>query len=88
MIRHYAAVRGGWGYSLGTQASADDIFIGLLPMSHSYGCGSILIQPFLLQATVVLMDKFEVEKAFALIEREKITLQLAAPGALHHGTQS
>lgn len=79
MIRHYAAVRAGWGYSMGTRASANDIFIGFLPMSHSYGCGSILIQPILLQATVVLMDKFEVEKAFALIEREKITLQLAAP---------
>jgi fatty-acyl-CoA synthase len=79
MIRHYAAVRAGWGYSVGIQASADDIFIGFLPMSHSYGCGSILIQPILLQATVVLMDKFEVEKAFELIEREKITLQLAAP---------
>ena len=92
MIRHYAAIRGGWGYSLGTQASADDIFIGLLPMSHSYGCGSILIQPFLLQATVVLMDKFEVEKAFALIEHEKITLQLAAPAhyimELNHKSKS
>ena len=48
-------------------------------MSHSYGCGSILIQPILLQSTLVLMDKFEVEKAFQIIEREKITLQLAAP---------
>ena len=92
MIRHYTAVRAGLGYSLGTQASADDIFIGLLPMSHSYGCGSILIQPILLQATVVLMDKFEVEKAFALIEREKITLQLAAPAhyilELNHKSRS
>jgi acyl-CoA synthetase (AMP-forming)/AMP-acid ligase II len=92
MIRHYAAVRAGWGYSLGTGASADDIFIGFLPMSHSYGCGSILIQPVLLQATLVLMDKFEVEKAFALIEREKITLQLAAPAhyimELNHKSRS
>jgi acyl-CoA synthetase (AMP-forming)/AMP-acid ligase II len=79
MITHYAAVRAGWEYSLGVQASAEDIFIGFLPMSHSYGCGSILIQPVLLQATVVLMDKFEVEKAFRLIEQEKITLQLGAP---------
>jgi acyl-CoA synthetase (AMP-forming)/AMP-acid ligase II len=79
MIRHYAAVRGGWEYSQGTQASAEDIFIGFLPMSHSYGCGSILIQPILLQSTLVLMDKFEVEKAFQIIERENITLQLAAP---------
>ena len=79
MITHYAAVRGGWEYSLGVKASSDDIFIGFLPMSHSYGCGSILIQPLLLQATVVLMDRFEVEKAFRLIEQEKVTLQLAAP---------
>jgi acyl-CoA synthetase (AMP-forming)/AMP-acid ligase II len=79
MITHYAAVRAGWEYSSGVQASTEDNFIGFLPMSHSYGCGSILIQPILLQATVVLMDKFEVEKAFQLIEREKITLQLGAP---------
>jgi acyl-CoA synthetase (AMP-forming)/AMP-acid ligase II len=79
MIRHYAAVRGAREYSLGVQATANDIFIGFLPMSHSYGCGSILIQPILLQSSLVLMDKFEVEKAFQLIEREKITLQLAAP---------
>jgi len=79
MITHYAAVRAGWEYSLGIQASSEDIFIGFLPMSHSYGCGSILIQPLLLQATVVLMDKFEVEKAFQIIEQHKITLQLGAP---------
>ena len=78
MIRHYAAVRGAWSYSQGVQATSQDIFIGFLPMSHSYGCGSILIQPILLQSTVVLMDKFEVEKAFQIIEREKITLQLGA----------
>jgi len=79
MITHYAAVRAGWEYSLGVQANAEDTFIGFLPMSHSYGCGSILIQPILLQSTVVLMDKFEVEPAFELIEKEKITLQLGAP---------
>ena len=79
MITHYAAVRAGWEYSLGIQAAPEDIFIGILPMSHSYGCGSILIQPILLQSTLVLMDKFDVEKAFRLIESEKITLQLGAP---------
>jgi len=79
MITHYAAVRAGWEYSLGVQASCDDIFIGFLPMSHSYGCGSILIQPLLLQATVVLMAQFEVEKAFKLIEEEKVSLQLGSP---------
>ena len=79
MITHYAAVRAGWEYSPGIQASSEDIFIGILPMSHSYGCGSILIQPILLQSSLVLMDKFDVEKAFKLIERERVTLQLGAP---------
>ncbi|MGD9286554.1 MAG: class I adenylate-forming enzyme family protein [Desulfobacterales bacterium] len=79
MITHHAAVRAGWEYSAGIKACAEDIFIGFLPMSHSYGCGAILIQPILLQATVVLMDKFEVEKAFQLIEQHNITLQLGAP---------
>ena len=80
MITHYAAVRAGWEYSVGVfRPGSADTFIGFLPMSHSYGCGSILIQPILLQSTVVLMDKFEVETAFELIEKEKITLQLGAP---------
>lgn len=79
MITHYQALRAGYQYSLGVHASAEDIFIGVLPMSHSYGCGAILIQPFLLQATLVLMESFKPEKAFELIEKEKITLQHAAP---------
>jgi fatty-acyl-CoA synthase len=72
-------VRAGREYSLGVNATSEDIFIGFLPMSHSYGCGAILIQPILLQSTLVLMDKFETEKAFQIIEKEKITLQLGAP---------
>jgi acyl-CoA synthetase (AMP-forming)/AMP-acid ligase II len=79
MIPHYQAVRGGHAYSLGVDATSEDIFIGFLPMTHSYGCGAGLIQPILLQSTIVLMDNFEPEKAFQLIEREKVTLQLGAP---------
>ena len=79
MISHYQAVRAGWEYSLGLNAGSKDTFIGVLPMSHSYGCGAILIQPMLLHATLVLMDSFEPEKALELIEKEKVTLQLAAP---------
>jgi fatty-acyl-CoA synthase len=79
MIPHYQVVRGAHAYSLGVDATSKDIFIGFLPMTHSYGCGAGLIQPILIQSTIVLMDKFEPEKAFQLIEREKVTLQLAAP---------
>jgi fatty-acyl-CoA synthase len=79
MITHFQAVNGGLQYSLGVQATSEDIFLGVLPMSHSYGCGSTLILPILLRSTLVLMDKFDVEKAFHIIEKERITLQLAAP---------
>ena len=79
MISHYAAVRGAYEYGRGIEADAEDIFIVVLPMSHSYGCGALLIQPLLLQATAVLVDRFEPERAFQLIEKERVTLQLAAP---------
>jgi fatty-acyl-CoA synthase len=79
MITHFQAVNGGLQYSLGVQATSEDIFIGILPMSHSYGCGSTLILPTLLRSTLVLMDKFDAERAFQIIEKERITLQLASP---------
>jgi len=79
MIGHYAAVRAGWEYSLGVNADSDDIFLGALPMSHSYGCGAVLIQPLLLRATVVLMHSFDPKEAFKLIEKEKITQFPGAP---------
>jgi len=79
MICHYAAVRGAYEYGTGIEAGNDDVFIVVLPMSHSYGCGALLIQPLLLQATAVLMDRFEPERAFQLMEKERVTLQLAAP---------
>ncbi|MBN1105602.1 MAG: acyl--CoA ligase [Deltaproteobacteria bacterium] len=79
MITHTQAVQAGWQYSLGIAAGPEDIFIGFLPMTHSYGCGAILIQPLLLMSTVVLLDKFDVRRAFQIIQQEKVTLQLAAP---------
>jgi len=79
MITHYQAVRAGMEYAYGVDAQSDDVFIGFLPMSHSYGCGAILIQPFLLASTVVLMEKFDTESAFKIIEEEKVTIQLGAP---------
>lgn len=79
MITHYQSVKAGGQYALGVDAGADDVFIGFLPMSHSYGCGAILIQPYLLGATVILMDKFTPEAAFEIIQKYKVTLQLGAP---------
>lgn len=79
MIRQSQVVRAGFAYSLGVDATEEDVFIAFLPLSHSYGCGALLVQPFILGATVVLLDRFSPDAAFGLIEREKVTLQYAAP---------
>jgi len=79
MITQTQVVKAGWQYSLGVNGVSEDVFIGFLPMCHSYGCGAVLIQPFLLVSTVVLMEKFDARSAFELIEKEKITLQPGAP---------
>lgn len=79
MIRQSQTVRAGFAYSLGVGAGEDDVFIGILPMSHSYGCGALLVQPFLLGATLVVLDLFSAKRAFELIEKERVTLQLGSP---------
>jgi acyl-CoA synthetase (AMP-forming)/AMP-acid ligase II len=79
MIKQSQVLRGGLAYSYGVEAGEDDIFIAFLSLSHSYGCGALLVQPFILGATTVILPRFSAEAAFALIEREKVTLQLAAP---------
>ena len=79
MITHYQVVRAGYGYSPGINANSEDVLIGFLPCTHAYGCGSILIQPFLLKSRVIFMEVFRPEDAFILLEKEGVTLQLAAP---------
>ena len=79
MITHYQVVRGGYSYVDGVRATADDVFAGVLPLSHSYGCGTGLVQPVLIQASVSLLETFNAEEAFKLIESEKATIQHGAP---------
>lgn len=78
-INQSQVVRAGFSYTQGVDACEDDVFLGFLPMSHAYGCGSLLLQPILLGATLVLLDRFSTTAAFDLIERERCTIQLAAP---------
>lgn len=79
MLSQSQVVRAGFSYSLGTDATEDDIFLAFLPMAHSYGCGALLVQPLLLGATLVIMEAFSPQEAFRLIQEEKVTIQLAAP---------
>jgi acyl-CoA synthetase (AMP-forming)/AMP-acid ligase II len=79
MITPFQVVRGGYSYVAGVRATADDVFMGVLPLTHSYGCGSTLIQPVLIQASVVLLDAFSPEEVFKAIDAEKATIQHGAP---------
>jgi fatty-acyl-CoA synthase len=79
MISHYQVVRAGYTYADGINANSEDVFIGFLPCALSYGCGCILIQPFLLKSRVIFMENFRPEDAFILMEKEGVTLQFATP---------
>ena len=79
MITQFQAVRGGYSHVGGVAATADDLFLGILPLAHSYGCGTTLIQPILIQASVLLLEAFNAEQALKMIDSERPTLQHGAP---------
>jgi acyl-CoA synthetase (AMP-forming)/AMP-acid ligase II len=79
MITHYQAVRGGYSHVRGVRATADDVLLGILPLAHSFGCGTTLIQPVLIQASLILMESFKAEEALKIIESQKPTLQHGSP---------
>lgn len=79
MITNHQVVRGGYSHVRGVAATADDVFLGILPLTHSYGCGTTLVQPILIQASVILLEAFAPEEAFKAIEGGKATLQHGAP---------
>ena len=79
MITHFQVVRGGYSHVRGVRATADDTLLGILPLTHSYGCGTTLIQPVLIQASVILLETFTAEQALRTIDAQKPTLQHGAP---------
>ena len=79
MITHFQAVRGGYSHVRGVAATGDDVFLGILPLAHSYGCGTTVIQPVLIQASVILLETFNAEAALKTIDARKPTLQHGSP---------
>lgn len=57
-----------------------DVVLGHLPFSHLFGMHTCLLCPISVGARIVLLEKFQPEKVFQLIEKEKITV--------HHGVPS
>lgn len=76
---HYQCIRESFSYSNALQTNFNDVFLAALAMYHSYGFICLLVQVFIQQAKMVIMEEWDVAKALELIEVEKITAHPAAP---------
>jgi fatty-acyl-CoA synthase/long-chain acyl-CoA synthetase len=76
---HAQVVRQARVYTDALSARERDVFLGALPMFHSYGFISLLVQAVALGATLVVMDAWDAGEALRLIEKEKVSVHLAAP---------
>lgn len=56
-----------------------DVYLGVLPLFHSFGQTTIMNTGFYRRATIVLQARFEPGEAFALMQREKVTLFAGVP---------
>ena len=83
-----ACVAGGKGIIEKMLATGDDIFGGIMPMAQASGFLSLWLAPPQVVAKTVLLDRWDVEEALKLIEKEKITTLCCVPPQiekiLHH----
>ena len=61
------------------QACADDRFSGSPPLAFTYGLGGILLFPFAIGASTVLLERAGTEDLAAAIERHRISVLFTAP---------
>jgi fatty-acyl-CoA synthase/long-chain acyl-CoA synthetase len=76
---HAQAIRSGFVYALALDASSRDVFLAALPLYHSYAFNCLLMQCPSIQATMVLMERWDPEEALKLIEGERVTIHPVAP---------
>jgi long-chain acyl-CoA synthetase len=60
----------------------DDRVLGVLPLSHSFGCRMAMLASFFAGARCVLVPRFEAARTLALMQREAITWLPAVPTML------
>jgi acyl-CoA synthetase (AMP-forming)/AMP-acid ligase II len=60
--------------------SPDDRLYGVLPMSHAVGLSVVLLGSLLSGATLYLASRFDPVAALAMLEKERLTVVLGAPG--------
>jgi long-chain acyl-CoA synthetase len=60
-------------------ATAKEVFLTVLPLSHIYGLTTSLNVPVVLAAKIVLLSRFDPVKAFNAIQRHKVTVFCGVP---------
>ena len=61
------------------ELGADDRVLGVLPLTHSYGCRMLLLAVAHARATAVLMPRFDAVRSLSVMESERITWVPAVP---------
>jgi len=61
------------------ELGADDRVLGVLPLTHSYGCRMLLLAVAHARATAVLMPRFDAARSLAVINSQRITWVPAVP---------
>ena len=61
---------------------ADDVILGALPLTHSFGCRMVMLLALATGARIVLMRRFDAARALALLDAEGVTFWPAVPTML------
>lgn len=65
--------------SRGLGLDSDDRVLGVLPMTHSYGCRMLMLATFYAGARCVLMDRFDAGVSLEVMRQEAVTWVPAVP---------
>ncbi|NMB34696.1 MAG: acyl--CoA ligase [Firmicutes bacterium] len=76
---HWQVLQQGFNYQQSLSADADDRYIAFVPLYHLFGFGAVFMCALSTQGTLILMESFNREEVFRLIEKEKCTIHHAAP---------
>jgi long-chain acyl-CoA synthetase len=79
MLTHRNLVSNALAFAATIQGTNQDVFLTTLPLFHIYGMTTSLTAPISLGAKMVLMPKFEPEKALELIQQHKVTVFCGVP---------
>lgn len=79
MLTHRNLVSNAYAFASMIQATSDDVFLTVLPLSHIYGMTTSLTVPISLAATIVLLPKFRPIEVLAAIQNNQVTVFCGVP---------